>query len=230
MFKKLLDIWRNEEDPIREMIEELDRMLEIGQQMFQSVTDALFEGGDFSELKKKTYSSDGRLNELEQVIRRKVVVHLSLGNVSSLTSSLILTSVVKDAERLGDYVKNIYQAAAIVAPLKTGNYLEKTKEIRGAILEYFGRVREAFRESDEDASRSLLRDIFRYEKEIDRIVEEILANQGLENSVSFALINRYFKRILSHIGNIATSVVMPVDKLDYFDEGHREKLNKIADE
>jgi phosphate uptake regulator len=38
------------------------------------------------------------------------------------------------------------------------------------------------------------------------------------NHVAYTLLARYFKRISSHLVNIATSVVTSVDNLDYLDE------------
>jgi phosphate uptake regulator len=40
----------------------------------------------------------------------------------------------------------------------------------------------------------------------------------VEEAVCFALIARYFKRLASHLTNIATSVVLPLSELDYYDE------------
>ena len=37
-------------------------------------------------------------------------------------------------------------------------------------------------------------------------------------AVCFALVARHFKRIMGHLVNIATSVVLPLSDLDYFDE------------
>ena len=33
-----------------------------------------------------------------------------------------------------------------------------------------------------------------------------------------ALLNRYLKRITAHLMNVMTAVVMPLDRLDYWDE------------
>ena len=38
------------------------------------------------------------------------------------------------------------------------------------------------------------------------------------NLAGVALTARYFKRVASHAANIVTSIVMPLDKLDFFDE------------
>ena len=62
-----------------------------------------------------------------------------------------------------------------------------------------------------------------YEKRIARSCDEIVrkvaqSNLTVNEAVCFALIARYFKRIMAHLVNIATSVVLPLSDLDYFDE------------
>jgi len=42
--------------------------------------------------------------------------------------------------------------------------------------------------------------------------------EGAGAAAATALTYRYFKRIVSHSMNIITSVVMPFDKTDFFDE------------
>ena len=39
-----------------------------------------------------------------------------------------------------------------------------------------------------------------------------------KKAVGYALLARYIKRVSGHLVNIATSVVTPVDRLDYIDE------------
>ena len=227
MLKQLFEIWREDTSPLKEMTAQLKEMLEGGHEMFRSVTDALFLGGDLAQLEEEIYQKDHQLNDLEQAIRRQVVVHLSLGHVQDLTPSLILMSVVKDAERIGDYAKNILQAAQIIAPLNSGPYLEDLKQLRNRIVGYFDKIIESFMDSDAAQARDLLREFFSQEKQIDRWVGEILGEQSQINGVAFALLFRYFKRVISHLGNIATSTVMPIDKLDYFDEDNRDKMNEL---
>src|SRR3990170_1548449 len=38
------------------------------------------------------------------------------------------------------------------------------------------------------------------------------------NKAERAVLYRYFKRITAHLMNILTSLVMPIDRLDYYDE------------
>lgn len=227
MLKQLFDIWREDQDPLNEMTDQLKEMLQGGHEMFRSVTDALFLGGDMGQLKEETYQRDHRLNDLEQNIRRQVVVHLSLGHVDDLTPSLILMSVVKDAERIGDYAKNIFQVARTLAPLDKGAYLGDLKKMRNEIIGYFDKIIESFVDSQVEQAEELLKEFYRQERDIDRKVTDLLVHQDKENAVAFALLFRFFKRIISHLGNIATSTVMPIDKLDYFDEDGRNPQQEL---
>jgi hypothetical protein len=42
-------------------------------------------------------------------------------------------------------------------------------------------------------------------------------------AVCFALAARHFKRIVAHLVNLATSVVLPYSDLDYFDERRKNE-------
>jgi phosphate uptake regulator len=53
----------------------------------------------------------------------------------------------------------------------------------------------------------------------------LLASQkSLDDPATLVLCYRYFKRIVSHCRNVATSIFMPLDKIDYFDENPRPHL------
>ena len=50
-------------------------------------------------------------------------------------------------------------------------------------------------------------------------IREIAYSEGpVSQAVALVLIGRHYKRICAHLVNIATSVVMPADSLDYYDE------------
>jgi hypothetical protein len=44
-----------------------------------------------------------------------------------------------------------------------------------------------------------------------------------EQAVAQALTYRYLKRIVAHLLNVLSAVVMPVDRLDYFDEDPEDR-------
>ena len=40
----------------------------------------------------------------------------------------------------------------------------------------------------------------------------------MNNAVCMVLMLRFYKRLVAHMSNIASTVVMPVDMIDYYDE------------
>ena len=56
-----------------------------------------------------------------------------------------------------------------------------------------------------------------------KIIEELAkSNLSTNEAVCFTLMARYYKRIAAHLTNIATSVILPLTDLDYFDERREE--------
>jgi len=41
---------------------------------------------------------------------------------------------------------------------------------------------------------------------------------GTQNAVCLVLALRFFKRLVAHMSNICSTVVMPVDMIDFYDE------------
>ena len=64
--------------------------------------------------------------------------------------------------------------------------------------------------------------------EFDDLVTELVPSSSVANhAVPRALLYRFLKRITAHSLNVVTAVVMPVDRLDYFDEdGYGDKSGK----
>jgi phosphate uptake regulator len=85
-------------------------------------------------------------------------------------------------------------------------------------------VAEIFRQSDTEAARALLT---RGDELLDDFDDRVSAlvrgeNQG-PHAIATALLHRYLKRVVAHLMNVLSSVVMPVDRLDYFDEDPEDR-------
>ncbi len=89
----------------------------------------------------------------------------------------------------------------------------------------FKRTHEAFVNSNEAVARRVIGDHRDTEKRCNTVLEKVSRDTSLtvNDAVCLALLGRFLKRIAAHLGNIATSVVMPVDRLDYFDERRTRK-------
>ena len=223
MFKDLLSFWKGK-DFLVQVLEDFKVMLDDSESMYKAVCVQLLDGTKEPGLKDKIYEIDKQVNNLQKEIRRRIVEHLSLQPMVDVNACLILMSVVKDAERLGDYSKNLYEVTELLAqPIERELFSEYFDEMDKKILALFQQTKEAFIDADEDKARSA----WEYEKTIakgcDKIVERLAkSNLPVNQAVCFTLVARHFKRIVAHLVNIATSVVLPLSDLDYFDERRNE--------
>jgi len=223
MFKNLLQFWKGK-DFLHQVLEEFKNMLDDAQIMFDSVCRRLIDNKEEPGLKNKVYSIDKQVNDLQRDIRKRVIEHLSLQPSSDVPTCLLLMSVVKDAERLGDYAKNLYEVSTLMkGPLNKERYLELFNSIEGEISELFKETIKAFMESDETKAAKAWDYKTKIAKRCDQIIEKLASSDlSVNESVCFTLMARYFKRITAHLTNIATSVILPLTDLDYFDEKRRE--------
>lgn len=219
MFKNLLGFWKGK-DFLSQVFGNFSEMLDGAEQMFRLVCGSLLEHVEEPDLKKKIYDIDKRVNLLQKDIRRRIMEHLSLQPTVDVPTALVLMSVVKDAERLGDYSKNLYQVTELLQkPIDRPLFAEYFGELDADILTLFEQTRQAFIDADEDKARSA----WDYEKRIaklcDGVVEKAANSQlPVNQAVCLALMARHLKRIVAHLVNIATSFILPLSDLDYYDE------------
>lgn len=227
MFKNLISFWKGK-DYLTQVLEEFKEMLEETKYMFESVCKALLEGGANSELEKKTYEIDKKVNRLEKEIRKRIVEHLSIQPSADVPVSLILMSVVKDAERIGDYCKNILEVISLSdKPIKRDLFEELFDHIDKKISKEFEMTQKAFIESDEEVAKEILDLERKIVRDCDEIVKKLAkCSFSTNEAVCLTLLARYFKRVSAHLANIGSSVILPVSDLDFFDEKLRHKNNK----
>ncbi|KPK44348.1 MAG: hypothetical protein AMJ65_03220, partial [Phycisphaerae bacterium SG8_4] len=83
----------------------------------------------------------------------------------------------------------------------------------------FDQTKDAFIDANEEKARSTWDYHRRINTTCDKIVADVARSDlSVNEAVCLALVARHFKRIVSHLVNIATSVVLPLSDLDYFDE------------
>lgn len=219
MFKNLISFWKGR-DFLKEALKEFNEMMQDTEEMFKSVCDLLIRGQTKEGLKDNIYEVDKSVNELERDIRKRVVEHLSIHPGVDVPFSLVLMSVVKDAERLGDYSKNLFEVWELLKkPLDQDLYKRYFGDLDQRIFGEFEKTRQAFIESDEKLAHEILNLEREIVKKCDQIVEQ-LASSKLEanEAVCLTLIARYFKRVAAHLANIGSSVILPITNLDFFDE------------
>ncbi len=219
MFKNLLSFWKGK-DFLAQVLDEFKDMLDDTRLMYEMVCSTLLEGTEDPDLKKKIYEIDDKVNKLQKKIRTRIIEHLSLRPTIDVNTCLLFMSVVKDAERLGDYCKNLYEVTEIIErPIDKAVFSQYFNGLDKDILTLFERTKEAFIEADKSKAESSWDYEHRTAIRCDRVLKEIAKSSlSVNEAVCLALIARHFKRIVAHLTNIATSVILPLSELDYYDE------------
>ena len=220
MLRELLAIFRSE-NPLSVMGEQFARMLKLTLEMSITAGTIFFENRNEPEDRTRIYEQDVRVNQLERSIRKRVVAHLSLpGNTPDVPYCLLLMSLVKDVERIGDYAKNLAELVDIrPQPVPDDEILHELQEIRRGVEDAFRSTWEIFASSDAERAMQYIRQgrdlAYRCEALIPRIAR---ANYDASTAAVLVLCTRYYKRIGGHAINVLSSVVMPLHKVDYYDE------------
>ena len=153
MFSNLLQLWRGK-DFLNEVLKDFEGMLNNAENMFIPVVQKLVHDQDTPNLKEKIYAIDKKINEEQRNIRKRVTAHLALQPLIDTSTCLLLMSVVKDAERLGDFCKNLFEVTAFLnKPIDKAKHKSLFHNIEKDITNLFQQAKMAFIESDTDEAK-----------------------------------------------------------------------------
>jgi phosphate uptake regulator len=219
MLKELINAFRRE-DVIKELSGKLARMLEASEWMFEQASNVLMKKAEWKELSDALYDRDREINHVEQDIRERILTHLAVGTTAAdVAPCLAMMNIVKDAERIGDYCKNIFEIGRFYRdPWQHREYLEPLNEARQQVKDLFAPTREAFLAGDASQARSVLSVSATVSQTSDTIIQQLLSrhdNLLADEAVAYVLLARHVKRVACHLANIATSVISPVPMLDF---------------
>jgi phosphate transport system protein len=176
------------------------------------------------EIGAELRATDHGVNSAERDIRRELLVHASVHGAIDTPAILVYMSIVKDIERIGDYAKNLFDLAVDGVDLSTGLHAGEISQLAGDVPNFLRAAAVAFADRDLEAARALMRagdDLLdRFDAQVSALVREEHPDR---QAVAVALTHRYFKRIVAHTMNVLSAVVMPVDRLDYFDEDPEDR-------
>ena len=108
MLIDLLRIW-SEQTFSSQVVDEFVSMLDSSEEMLSYVFKVLRQEIPADSYQEQVYIKDQSINLRERDIRKRILIHLSTKPDCNLSACLALISVSKDAERLGDYVKNLFE-------------------------------------------------------------------------------------------------------------------------
>lgn len=220
MFRELISIFRAD-NPLGRMGDNFAKMLSLTRDQTVRAGQIFFSKPPSPEERTQIYKQDVKVNKLERKIRKQVIAHLSIaGNSADVPYSLLLMSLVKDVERIGDYAKNLAETLDVSgAILPDDDTVAELREIRNGIEGTFEAVAEVFAQSDEEEAVALIRQGRDMSHRCDALINRIAkGDYDAATTVAVTLGTRFYKRIGAHLLNILSGVVMPLHKLDYYDE------------
>ncbi len=195
---------------------EFSGMLQRAAEMHDLAMAALL---DNAPLEVSLDEMDDRIDEGEASIRRAVLEHLSLSPNKDLVASLVLISMVQDAERIGDFTRGLGDLPQLAGSPRGGEFAEELRRIDERIRPLYDTCARAFLEDNVQKAREIVEkhpvikgDLADY---IRRLADSDL---GADMAIVYASSARNLQRISAHLSNIASSVVQPFHRIRHDDD------------
>jgi phosphate uptake regulator len=176
-------------------------------------------------------------DEAEMRLRRLLLVHASVHGADDIPSCLTYMSIGKDAERISDLALGLCQIAERIAP-PAPREREDLAVLGQTVVTVLGRLAEVIANDDEDGARALIKEARSVQQACSARLDDVVRDEsgdevevaaamgvggdataaddgGPRQPVALALTYRHLGRIAANALNIASSIVVPLDRLDY---------------
>ena len=215
MFKQLLGGAQNSK-LIDSAFEDVSAMLDHSSTMLDLALASLL---DNQPLEVDLEELDDEVDNRERAVRRRVLEHLSLNPERDLVPSLILVSLVQDAERIGDFARGLAELAPLAKTERGGPFNDRLKEVHASLGPLFEQTKRSFLESDVDLAKSVVHAATENKRQLISFTKDVAASDlTADMAVVYASSARILRRIGSHLSNICSSVSQPYDRIRHDDE------------
>jgi phosphate uptake regulator len=220
MWKEIVTLFRSH-GPLQEAYDEAILMLRASHDMFDHAVKQLHAEG---ALETDIYKRDQQLNKYERSVRRKIVTHMSVSAKPDINLGLVLTAIVIDIERIGDYTKNIVElAGAVPHPFDGLELHDEVAQIEESLGRMFDDIAPALQTSDEARARGIIGSHTIIASQVDEHLRTLCSGESLSgrsgHAATVALYLRFLKRVSAHLKNVATSVVNPYHRIGFREKG-----------
>lgn len=196
--------------------DDISSMLERARDMMHLSASALL---DNQPLEVDIDELDDRIDESERMVRRSVLEHLAINPQQDLVASLVLVSMVHDAERVGDFANGIAELVQLAAEPRHGPFADRLRAIVERIDPQFVDCERAFRKDDPDTAETVIVRHRELRRQLRDYVRDVASSDLSANmAVVYSGAARILRRMSAHLANISTSVVMPYDQIRHGDE------------
>ena len=198
----------------------LSEMLTNSMHAYDITMNCLLGDTNLETVRADLYTTDKAINELHREVRREMIIHSAV-NSRNLDIPLLLSymTMSKDIERIGDYCKNLFEIAETGNSFAKGDDLDTYMELKNDIGKLIVYLQSCLNLDDESKVQDLITLGSSLNNDLDEKITALLEDkEKIQHPVATTLFYRYLKRIVSHIVNAATAIIMPTDQIDYLDE------------
>lgn len=208
--------FRGSGDGLSEVQEAFLGMLRDGRTVFDLAMRARVDGVDPATVSDELLSTEERTDKAEQKIRRRVLVHASVHGSIEIPACLMYMSIAKDAERIADLSKGLFGIATTVGSPPEGPLRDDLGTLRDRIAVMIDEAATIFADDDPDAALDFIeRGRALQDHCHDRIDALLREDMDAPQPAASGLTYRHLARIVANLLNVVSSVVMPLDQLDY---------------
>jgi Na+/phosphate symporter len=194
-------------------------MLKIVETMYGTAMDGILNLNDYSEARRDSINTwDRELAVFEESIRREVLVDISTRREDFISRRLMILSLIKDVERMGDYIKNIFRIVTRKTSVLQDDYRDDFVALVDWTRAAFSTLDAVLAEDNAEAAKILCQQAHEKSKAANKVVDSLMTDpKKSATPVATSLIFLFHKRLLRHMFNVGSSVVMPYERIDYFD-------------
>ncbi len=196
-------------DPLAEHFES---MLVISHRLYEQIMTILLDGVPITEeVRTQVVAQDEELNRLEESIRREVLVSMSSSRPGAdIPSRMMFLGLIKNAERIGDYSKNMFKLLLKGVTILGDEYPKDIQQQRAWVSSAFPRMIQAYKQDDAQLCQQICDEVIPHTKRCDFIMFDLMKDPSLSRTpVATALLFRFHKRVMRHIYNICIQIAKP---------------------
>jgi phosphate uptake regulator len=196
--------------------EEFSGMLRRAATMYELALAALLDG---APLEVDLDEMDDDIDEAEAAIRRSILEHLSLNPSRDLVASLVLISMVQDAERIGDFTRGLGEFRHLAKHPVRGHFADELRDISSRIRPLFDRCEAAFSDDKAEEAQAVVDAHLAIKPELSGYITRLAdSDLSADMAIFYAATARNLQRISAHLSNIASSVVQPFHRIRHDDD------------
>jgi phosphate uptake regulator len=190
---------------------DVSRMLQLSSQMLDHSLDVLFENTPVSI---NLDDMDDVVDAAERSVRRTILQHLAVNPRQDLVASLVLVSMVQDAERIGDVARGVVELVTMARGPRHGPFRDELRALAARVRPLFGLCETAFREGDAAKARDVIAAQRSMRDDLKAYRQRVAASDlSADMAVVYAGAAQILRRVGAHLANIASTVVQPYDEI-----------------